>query len=212
VTALHPAEDATPRRRGRPPNSDSEQTKLRVLEAAIDAFAADGFSGASSRVIAQGAGVSPATVYHHFVNKRQLYAAAFQHSVDIAWTEYGEAALSGETLLDELMAVVRRAIRVMQERPSMVLLAIRAAIDLGRDIDTTIPSGVSAAMAARAVARGELRPDDVPYIRPLLEMLLWGVSVVGRDSRGVQRRCETALDLLVHQRLVQRPPRRRRTG
>jgi AcrR family transcriptional regulator len=184
-----------------------------VLEAAIDAFAAGGFNGTTSQVIARGAGVSPATVYHHFSNKRQLYVAAFQHSVDIAWTEYAEAALEGDNLLDELMAVVRRAVGIMRDRPSMVMLAIRAAIDLGKgEVDSSIPHAMTAAMTARAVARGELRPDDATYIRPLVEMVLWGVSVVGLDSRSAQRRCEAALDLLIHQRLVQRSPRRRRTG
>jgi AcrR family transcriptional regulator len=213
VTALHPAPPPTPRRRGRPPNADSEATKLRVLEAAIDAFAVGGFSATSSQVIARGAGVTPATVYHHFSNKRQLYVAAFQHSIDIAWTEYGEAAREGQSLLDELMFVVRRAVRVMQERPAMAMLAIRAAIDLGRvEVDTSISDGVSAAMAHRAVARGELSPEDVTYIRPLVEMVLWGVSVVGRGNGDLQRRCETALDLLLHQRLVQPPAGRQRTG
>jgi AcrR family transcriptional regulator len=200
---------------GRPPNSDSEATKLRILDAAIESFGVGGFSATSSQTIARAAGVSAPTMYHHFVNKRQLYVAAFQHSVDIAWREYGEAAESaGGSLLDELMAVVEAAVGVMRRRPAMTMLAIRAAIDLGRgELDRTVPDGVSAAMARRAVTRGELTVHDMVYIRPLVEMVLWGVSVLGaRGDVNWQQRCVTAIDLVVHGRLVQRPARRRRTG
>ena len=57
---------------GRPRNTDSGDTRQRVLDAAIDVFAEHGFDGASSKAIAI-AGVTPATIYHHFGNKRGLY-------------------------------------------------------------------------------------------------------------------------------------------
>jgi AcrR family transcriptional regulator len=213
VTAVQPDNNVR-RGPGRPPNSSGELTKLRVLEAAIEAFGRGGFSATSSKTIASEAGVTPATVYHHFANKRQLYVAAFQHSIDIAWSEYDEvAANGGDALLDELTAVVRHAHHVIQGRPAMAMLAIRAAIDLGRDeVDRTIPDRVSAGMAQRAVARGELDVGDVRLVRPLVELVLWGVSVVGRGDDEILQRCEDALDLLLHDRLVHRPARRRRTG
>ena len=208
--------DVAPVRRGpgRPRNANSDETKLAILDAAIEAFGSGGFANSSSQTIARAAGVTPATVYHHFENKRSLYVAAFQHSVDTAWREYDLAAVAtGTSLLDELMGVVAAAVRVMQRRPAMTMLAIRAAIDLGRgELDRTVPEAVSAGIAQRAVARGELAIDDVVYIRPLVEMVLWGVSVVGRDGATAQQRCATAIDLVLHGRLTHPPARRRRTG
>ena len=207
---------ATPARRGpgRPRNANSDETKLAILDAAIEAFGGAGFADTSSQTIARAAGVTPATVYHHFANKRSLYVAAFQHSVDTAWREYDAAAVAaGTSLLDELMAVVGAAGRVMERSPAMTMLAIRAAIDLGRgDLDRTVPDAVPAAMAQRAVARGELAVDDVVYVRPLVEMVLWGVSVVGRGDVAHRQRCIAAIDLVLHGRLTQPPARRRRTG
>jgi AcrR family transcriptional regulator len=209
-----PAATVARRGPGRPRNTDSEATKLRILDAAIESFGAGGFGGTSSQTIAAAAGVAAPTVYHHFANKRQLYVAAFQHSVDIAWRGYGEAAAAtGTSFLDELVAVVHAAVGVMQRRPAMTMLAIRAALDLGRgDLDRTVPDGVLAAMAARAVARGELAVDDVVNVGPVVEVVLWGVSVVGRGDTDLQQRCAEAIDLVLHGRLVQRPTRRRRTG
>lgn len=209
-------DDAAPARRGpgRPRNANSDETKVAILDAAIEAFGTGGFANTSSQTIARAAGVTPATVYHHFENKRSLYVAAFQHSVDSAWREYDAAAVAaGGSLLDELMAVVAAAVRVMQRRPAMTMLAIRAAIDLGRgELDRTVPDAVSTGIAQRAVTRGELAVDDVIYVRPLVEMVLWGVSVVGRDGGTAQQRCATAIDLMLRGRLTHPPARRRRTG
>ncbi len=192
-----------------------KETKLRILDAAVDSFGAGGFSGTSSQTIARAAGVTPATVYHHFVNKQQLYLAAFQHSVDIAWRDYEAAAqATGGSLLDELVAVVATATAIMEQRPTMTMLAIRAAIDLGGGrLDRTVPDGVTSGMAMRAVARGELAVEDVPYVRPVVEMVLWGVSVVGgRHDAVMRQRCAEAIELVLYGRLVHRPVRRRRTG
>jgi len=56
------------RKPGRPRNTSSEDTKLRILEAAVDCFADGGFEGTASLTIAGRAGVTPATIYHHFSN------------------------------------------------------------------------------------------------------------------------------------------------
>src|SRR4029077_12618133 len=86
---------AAKRKPGRPRNTSSEDTKLRILEAAVDCFADGGFDGTASLTIADRAGVTPATIYHHFSNKRTLYIAAFQHSIDVAWRQYTEVADAG---------------------------------------------------------------------------------------------------------------------
>ncbi|MFT3854383.1 MAG: TetR/AcrR family transcriptional regulator [Ilumatobacteraceae bacterium] len=210
-------EESPPARRGpgRPRNTDSEATKLRILDAAIDSFGAGGFANTSSQTIASAAGVTPATVYHHFVNKRQLYVAAFQHSVDIAWKGYDEVATAtGGSLRDELIAVMTSAAGIMQRRPTMTMLAIRAAIDLDlAELDRTLIDAVVTGMARRAIARGELPVEAVVFVRPLVEMTLWGFSVVGVSGDvDWQHRCLETFDLVLHEGLLRKPTRRRRTG
>ncbi len=56
-----------------------EQTRHDALSAALKAFAASGFDGASLSTIADHAGVSAATLCHHFDSKRGLYAALVAH-------------------------------------------------------------------------------------------------------------------------------------
>jgi AcrR family transcriptional regulator len=50
----------------------SEDTRRRVVEAALDVFASKGFHGATTRDIARGAGMSPAALYVHYESKEEL--------------------------------------------------------------------------------------------------------------------------------------------
>jgi AcrR family transcriptional regulator len=192
------------RRPGRPRNTSSEDTKLRVLEAAVDCFAEGGFDGTASLTIAERAGVTPATIYHHFANKRTLYLAAFQHSIDVAWRQYADVADGGHpSVVDEIMAVIRRACVIMRERPAMTLLAIRAQVDVAvADIDIDAVTGLFEGMVTRAVGRGELRQQDALLFAESVAMFLWGLSVVGRHDDATRTRCADALERVLRHTLI----------
>lgn len=66
-------------------------TRERILEAAAPLFAAEGFAGASTRAIAQAAGVNVATLAYHFGDKAGLYDAL----VDRVYTRVLEVDVSG---------------------------------------------------------------------------------------------------------------------
>ncbi|MDF2506152.1 MAG: TetR/AcrR family transcriptional regulator [Microbacterium sp.] len=55
---------------------DTERTRARLLEAAIDEFSMRGFSGASIERIATAAGINRERVYAYFGSKRGLFEAA----------------------------------------------------------------------------------------------------------------------------------------
>lgn len=63
------------RRRGRRSGKhrDARQTRHRILEAAMNEFAARGFAGARISRIARHAGVNRAMLYYYFLSKRQLF-------------------------------------------------------------------------------------------------------------------------------------------
>jgi AcrR family transcriptional regulator len=60
----------------------SASRRERILQAAIDAFARSGFHGASTREIAELAGVTDALLFYHFKNKADLYLAAVIDQLD----------------------------------------------------------------------------------------------------------------------------------
>lgn len=67
------------RRRGRPSTRPSEEA---IYAGALEAFAADGFAGASMRDIAARAGTSLSNLYNYVPSKEQLLAALLAHAND----------------------------------------------------------------------------------------------------------------------------------
>ncbi|AZM76356.1 TetR/AcrR family transcriptional regulator [Streptomyces sp. KPB2] len=70
--------DGTARRRGRPPRTESGDTRDRILVTAREEFSERGYEKTSVRGIAKAAGVDPALVHHYFGTKEQVFGAAIE--------------------------------------------------------------------------------------------------------------------------------------
>ncbi|MEU9989986.1 TetR family transcriptional regulator [Streptomyces sp. NPDC048045] len=66
----------TARRRGRPPRTESADTRDRILTAAREQFSERGYDKTSVRGIAKAADVDSALVHHYFGTKEQIFEAA----------------------------------------------------------------------------------------------------------------------------------------
>lgn len=75
-----------------PPRGDA--TRLALILTAIDIFGREGFHAASTRAIADAAGVNQALIGYHFGNKDGLYLAAFGHIADSVQAKVGPKAAS----------------------------------------------------------------------------------------------------------------------
>ncbi|NDK90878.1 TetR/AcrR family transcriptional regulator [Gordonia desulfuricans] len=75
---------ATPGR-GRPrleqPKRDATTAREEILDAAAELFVRHGYSGTSTRMIADAVGVRQSSLYHHFKNKDDLLAALLETTV-----------------------------------------------------------------------------------------------------------------------------------
>lgn len=56
---------------------DEQPMRERILAAAVEVFGDRGVTGATTKEIARTAGVSEGSLYNHFANKQDLYAATF---------------------------------------------------------------------------------------------------------------------------------------
>ncbi|MFA1539919.1 TetR/AcrR family transcriptional regulator [Actinomadura monticuli] len=90
--------------------TSSDSGRERILEAATRLFAALGYDGTSTRMIAEAAGLNVATVAYHVGGKRDLYLAVMEraHEVERSALEKAIAVLSPdpEGLLDLVDAYV----------------------------------------------------------------------------------------------------------
>ncbi len=62
------------------PARDAEGTRRRILDAAVRAFAAHGYDGASTRDIARQAGADPRLITRYFGSKETLFAEAVERT------------------------------------------------------------------------------------------------------------------------------------
>jgi TetR/AcrR family transcriptional regulator len=62
----------------RPQSERSDQTRARILDAAVHQFSENGLAGARTEQIAEAAGVNKALLYYYFQGKDALYAAALE--------------------------------------------------------------------------------------------------------------------------------------
>jgi len=118
----------TPRRPGRPPHSSSEDTRARILDAALVAFAKSGFEGARLKEIADAAGVHTALVHHYFGDKGRLYNAVLDRALRPI-NEQGSALMLPD--LDIRMIIegfVSLLVFFFVERRDVVMLVTREAL------------------------------------------------------------------------------------
>ena len=66
-----------------------DETRHRIIEAAVELFGEHGFEGASTRDIAARAGVNAPALQYYFENKEGVYRACAEALADEAWKTFG---------------------------------------------------------------------------------------------------------------------------
>ena len=109
----------------KPPERKQQQrsllTQQKLIDAAIEAFAENGYKGTSTRDIADRAGVHHPLITYHFKNKEQLWHAA----ADRVWSSFRTelaAALAADVSRSprqEMATVVTTYVRYAQRQPAL---------------------------------------------------------------------------------------------
>lgn len=76
-----------------------DETRRKIIEAAIALFGQQGFDGASTREIAALAGVNAPALQYYFENKEGLYRACAEWIADESWQAFEPAVLRGREVL-----------------------------------------------------------------------------------------------------------------
>lgn len=141
-----------------------------VLQGAREVFRNDGFEGASVDNIARAAGVSKATLYSYFTDKRQL----FSEVVRIECKQQAETVLAkldvGASIRDVLPKLGREMVAFYSSDFGQGVYKVCVAESdrfpgLGQEFYESGPQMVCdqvSQLLEKAIERGELRIDDVP--------------------------------------------------
>ena len=140
-----------------------------VLKGARQVFLADGFEGASVDDIAKASGVSKATLYSYFPDKRLLFTEVFRveckRQTDQAMANIDMSAPAGTVLRAAASHMVRFLLSDFAQSVYRICVAEAERFpELGREFYNSGPrvgKETIAAFLSLAVSRGELRIDDI---------------------------------------------------
>ncbi|MBI2693718.1 TetR/AcrR family transcriptional regulator [Mycobacterium nebraskense] len=118
----------TPPQLGRPIGADGEQTRARIIDAAMRCVAEMGYSRTTIREIARAADMTSGSLYHYFPNKSELLDAAVEDIERIALPRLRAAAARGDDVVVRLTAVLDESSEMMREHPHLAAFdrAVRA--------------------------------------------------------------------------------------
>jgi len=171
-----------PRSPGRPAG-DAQAQRERLLDAALDSFAAAGISASSLRSIADQAGVTPALVNYYFGNKQKLVEAVFEERLQPLFSAVAEQLqASAEGPLQLVTILVSNLNQLLVRHPWLPPLWVREILCEGgllRDLwISRIGPILPARLAEHFVAAQDqqaLNPDINPH---LLVVSLFGMVML----------------------------------
>lgn len=176
--------------------------RTRVLDAALDLFAANGVSGTSLQMIADAVGITKAAVYHQFRTKEQIVIAVTERELGrlVPALKEAEAHDDGPQARDALLVRViemavrdRRLVRTLQFDPVVVrLLAEHEPFQRFMDrlyrvllSDAGLDGRIEAAMFSGALSTAVMHPLVVDIDD---ETLLDRVTDLSRRLLGLPRK------------------------
>ena len=146
-----------------------------LLEVAVGVYTERGFDGTSMGDLADAAGLSKSSLYHHVESKEQLLRLALDRAVEPLFAVLAEPDAVAGRAVQRLEHVVRREVEVLVERLPYVTLLLRVrgnsaterwALERRREFDHHV-----AALVTAAADDGDVRPDVDPG---LVSRLLFG--------------------------------------
>lgn len=195
---------ATSGRVGRPPAGNSDETRRRIVQAARERFARDGYRATTNRLIADDVGITPTAIYHYVDSKAALYAVVYCDTIDRVYNEFEVAAAEESHLLARFSAVLRRANELQVADPSITGFIVAVAQETQRHPDLLRlikpqrgrHQRFFSGLVAEAASRGELQPDvDECAVADLLGAVLTGLARMTLVA-GDPNRYTSAVDVL----------------
>lgn len=125
-----------PQRRppGRPPAGGDAISAQRILDAALRAFATQGYDGVSVRTLNKELGVSHSAIYQRFGSKEGLWRAAVDHGFGLVTRHVADVFDPTVTdPLEQLRLWIRALMRISAEHPEILgLMNIEGRLDTHR--------------------------------------------------------------------------------
>jgi AcrR family transcriptional regulator len=175
----------------------SAATRRRLLEAALEVFAREGFRGATIAQICRRAGTNVAAAHYHFGDKERLYAAVFEHAERSARPDPSPEPAAGDGPEARLRAHVTSFLRRLLDprRPAwMAQLLAHELVDPTLALDRLVRRRMRANHEQIAEIVRELAPGAAPEAVRLATLSIVAQCVFYRNSAAIVSRLYPDLD------------------
>ncbi len=161
------------RRRGRPVNSDSAETRSRILKASRQVINERGYQAATFQAIAIAAGLSRPTLHYYFSSREEIYQTLVAESAGLIAHIVAEAQRP-RTLAEQFAALIAAVREVDVHDRSQIAFLVSARLESTRNPELRSYAGNDlqdclAALVTAAKVRGELAEDTA--VAPVVELL-----------------------------------------
>jgi AcrR family transcriptional regulator len=207
----------SPERRGsgRPPATNGDDTRRRILEAAQVSFGAYGYKETSNRVVADLANVTAGTIYHYFSSKQHLFLTVHEEIQQDIQKTVLEAVKDQRSFQDAVQALIDVLLGLHLKHPnySKFNAVVRTEAVRNPEISAArVDQGwrqLYQQLADLGVATGEIQRGDARMVRHVLSLIILGITQVGIELnsadfaeciRGLSRLFDGSLVTAIRQR------------
>lgn len=197
-------------RLGRPPATDSAETRRRILDIARVAFAERGYESATNRSLGAEANLTAGAIYHYFGSKLDMYIAVHDDVQERVYTRFTAVVDRADTFRGQLESVLEEAHEMNKEDPTLAQFLGALRVDMSRNPD--LKNALQKAAQRRqsffdrivdvGVETGEIDASDQEEVRALLLTLLIGLTDAVSYDRAVHRRAVDGIKKLIEGKLI----------
>lgn len=172
--------------------AEGKPTRQRIIEAALEEFAARGFDGAKVDRIARKARVNKAMLYYHFKSKAALYVEILREQFGALGEAVAAARDANEPPDQQLRTFIETISREAAARPHFPSIWLREIAEGGRHIDQTVVLALRKVLEtivrilADGQVRGEFRRANplVVHISIVAPLMFFAASAPFRERAG----------------------------
>jgi AcrR family transcriptional regulator len=150
----------------------AEATRAQLLASARELFAVRGYAGVGTEDVVRAAGLTRGALYHHFPDKRELFAAVHEQLEKELMAKVASSLAGFNDPLEMLAAGVGRFLDICLEPAVLRIAILEAPTVLGwerwREIDAKHSLGLVTAALEAAMAAGQITRQDTGLLGHLL--------------------------------------------
>lgn len=194
------------RRLGRPPDTSSEETRTRILDAARACFASNGYEATTNRQLAETAELTTGAIYHYFGSKLELYVEAHHQVQEVVYERFAMAiADAGPTFVEAIHAVLDEAMALNREDPTLAQFLVSVRTDSGRHAELAADERLAPTrrwaffgdLIERGIQTGEIRATDRQTLNDVISAVMMGLVSASSGDPATHARAVDGFKRLV---------------